>query len=424
MRQARPLGFWSLLTLGINGIVGVGIFFAPAQLAFLVPGPGSALAFVLTGLLLLPVAWCYGRLGSAYAEDGGPYVWAREAFGELPAFGVGFVTYVSAILSTATIVSALGEFLGPELGFASPGRQRLFALGAGLLFAGIAWLGLRVSAWVWSSLTVLKLLPLLLLAAYTLPLLRGLSSAHVVPPEGWVGSNLWRAALVAVFPLQGFEIVAVPSGEVRGSRRAVLAATLLSLGFAMLLYVVLQLGCVLAVPQLAHSAAPIVAAGTALGGASSRAIFSAGTNVSSVGIAFGMFAMTPRYLAALGTPSLLGAALGREQRGVPVTALGVTALAVVVLVAGSSLTKLFVLSALGVLAQFAVTALALFRLAWRGERGLGRVDLALAPLTLLAIVALASAAELVEIATLVGILVTGFVLLAARRALASRTAAR
>src|SRR5215216_5754085 len=100
----RVLGFWSLLTLGINGIVGVGIFFVPGPLASAVSGPASALAFVVTGLLLLPVAWTYGRLGSAYPEDGGPFVWAREAFGVRFAFAVGFVSYASAVLSTAAVV--------------------------------------------------------------------------------------------------------------------------------------------------------------------------------------------------------------------------------------------------------------------------------------------------------------------------------
>jgi amino acid transporter len=333
------------------------------------------------------------------------------------------VTYAAAVLSTAAIVSALGEFLGPGLGFSSPGQQRGFAILAALSFAAIAWLGLRLSAWVWSGLTLLKLVPLLLLAAFTLPLLPTLAAAPAVATNLEPG-GLLRAALIAVFPLQGFEIVAVPSGEVSGSRRSVLAATLGSLAFAALLYVVLQLGCVLSLPRLASSSAPIVEAGTALVGSASAGWFAAGTNISAVGIAFGMFAMTPRYLAALGTPALLGAALRREHRGVPTTALAITLLAVIVLISSSSLGRLFVLSALAVLAQFAVTAAALFRLALRRAQGLGVVDLAAAPLTLLAIVALGSAAKQVEIAILAAILLTGFGLLALRRRLALGRPAR
>lgn len=415
----RVLGFWALLTLGINGIVGVGIFFAPAELARLVPGPGSALAFAATALLLAPVAWTYGRLGSAYSEDGGPFVWAREAFGARFAFAVGFVAYTSAVLSTSAVVSGLGQYLAPELGFGSSAARAWFQLGTALLFSGVASLGLRLSAWVWSLLTLLKLAPLLLLAGSALP-----RSAELWAADWPSGSGLSRAALLAVFPMQGFEIVAVPAGEVRGGRRTVLLATLSSLAFAAALYVLLQLACVLHVPQLAGSSAPIVEAGGAVIKGAGRALFATGANVSAVGIAFGMFAMTPRYLSALGTESLLGAALGRERRGVPSLALAVTTVLVLVLVSAASLEGLFVLSSLAVLLQYAVSALSLFRLAGRRERGLGLLDRGLAPLTLFSLWILARSAKLAEVALLAAVLGLGWLLLGLRRRLAPGSRAR
>jgi basic amino acid/polyamine antiporter, APA family len=417
----RVLGFWSLLALGINGIVGVGIFFVPSELSRLVPGPASALVFVLTALLLLPVAWTYGRLGSAYPEDGGPYVWAREALGTRFAFGVGFVAYASAVLSTAAVVSGLGQYLAPELGLTSATGRWGFQIATALLFSGITLLGLRPSAWLWSCLTVLKLLPLLLLASSAA---RELVLPSAPQAGGFSGAGLWRAALIAVFPMQGFEIVAVPAGEVKGSRRTVFAATLGSLAFAAVLYVLLQLACESHLPELARSPAPIVEAGSKLTHGIAAPVFALGANVSAIGIAFGMFAMTPRYLAALGTQALLGPALSRERRGVPVRALLVTTGVVTLLVSATSLSGLFVLSSLAVLLQYAVSAVALYRLARRGERGLGRLDLLLAPLTLVSILALARSAQLVEVGILAGILLGGLALVRLRHALAPRGTAR
>ncbi|HVY26690.1 MAG TPA: APC family permease [Polyangiaceae bacterium] len=417
----RVLGFWSLLTLGINGIVGVGVFFAPAELAKVLPGGASALAFAVTALLLLPVAWTYGRLGSAYPEDGGPYVWAREALGERFAFGVGFVAYASAVLSTSTVVSALGVYLAPELGFESTAARFVFRVLATLLLAGITLLGLRLGAWVWSGLTLLKLLPLALLALFALDSLRrGAPTLRF----SLAGGGLWRAALLAVFPLQGFEIVPVPAGEARGAKRSVLMATLLSLAFAAGLYVLLQLACVLALPKLAESSAPIVDAGSAITHDFGRSLFAGGANISAVGIAFGMFAMTPRYLSALGTESLLGRALSREHRGVPTLSLAITTASVIALVSSSAVLSLMVLSSLAVLLQYAVSAVALFRLAARGDQGLGLWDRALAPLSLLAIFVLARAAEATEFLTLGLLLAVGFGVLRARQALASSPRAR
>jgi len=419
---ARPvLGFWSLLALGLNGIVGVGIFFAPSEIAKQVPGPASALVFVATAALLLPVAWTYGRLGSAFAQDGGPYVWAREALGEQVAFAVGIIAYASAVLSTSAIVMGLGQYLAPELGFSSPRARWAFELAVAIGFSGIALLGLRPSAWLWSVLTVLKLLPLLYLAGFGATQV----AAHVREPVWSLdAAGFGRAALWAVFPLQGFEIVAVPAGEARGGKRTVLLATLLSIGIAALLYALLQLACAFALPELAKVNAPIVEAGSHYSEGRARGLFSAGANVSAIGITFGMFAMTPRYLAALGSQRLLGSALSRESRGVPTLALAITTCGVVTLLSSSSLSGLFVLSSLAVLTQFAVSAVSLFLLALRHERGLGTLDQCLAPLTLLAILALLKSAKLAELAILVGIVALGFALRYGRQLLASGRGAR
>ena len=88
-RAAESLGFGSLLALGINGIVGVGIFFAPSEVGALVPGNAGILVYLVTALALSPVAFVYATLGGKFAEDGGPYVWARAAFGPMVGFGVG-----------------------------------------------------------------------------------------------------------------------------------------------------------------------------------------------------------------------------------------------------------------------------------------------------------------------------------------------
>jgi basic amino acid/polyamine antiporter, APA family len=416
----RVLGFWSLLALGLNGIIGVGIFFTPTEIAKHVPGPASALAFLVTATLLLPVAWTYGRLGSVFSQDGGPYVWAREALGQRVALAVGFVAYASAVLSTSAVVRGLGQYLTPALGLSSAGGRWAFELAAALGFSTIVLTGLKPSAWVWSGLTLLKVLPLLFLAGFG----AGQLTLHAGEPVwSFEAESLGRAALWAVFPLQGFEIVPVPAGEVRG-RRSVLAATLLSLGLAALLYLLLQVACAFALPQLSQSPAPIVEAGSHYSHGQARGLFSLGTNISAIGIAFGMFAMTPRYLAALGTEEQLGSLLSRQRRGVPTLALVITTTAVLILVSVSSLSGLFVLSSLAVLTQYGVSAIALFLLAWRGQRGLGRLDLCLAPLTLLAILVLLRAAKPAELAVLAGIVLAAFALQHARQRLASRPSAR
>ena len=63
---ARPVGPFQLLALGVNGIVGVGIFFAPAAVAANAPGFAGVWVFLLTGLAVVPVALLFAVLGGRF----------------------------------------------------------------------------------------------------------------------------------------------------------------------------------------------------------------------------------------------------------------------------------------------------------------------------------------------------------------------
>ncbi len=401
------LGLWSLLALGINGIVGVGIFFTPNLVAALVPGERGVLVYGLTLLALLPVALCYAKLGSRFDKDGGPYVWACSAFGERVGFVVGFAAYASAVLSTAAVIAGLGEYTAPLLGFSHD--KRLFSLLAAVVFALVASVGLRPSAWVWSSLTVAKLSPLLLLVAIYL---LGAHASVGSPPS--TGGVAWgRAVLVLVFPMQGFEIVPVPGSHVRSASRAIPIATIFSLVLCAGLYALLHWACVRSLPNLARVDAPLIATASSLGGARLAGLVSAGSNVSAVGIAFGMMAMTPRYLSALETTggnaasAFLAAETGQQ---VPRRALFVTLVLVVVLLSVGALGRLFVLSSVAVLFQYSVSVLSLAYLAVTRQHGLTLREGASAPLALLALGLVARAVEVGELVVMAGILAVAVLL--------------
>ena len=364
---SRPVGGLQLLALGLNGIVGVGIFFVPAAVAASAPGLAAVAIFALTGTALLPAALTFATLGRRFDEDGGPVVFARAAFGENVSFLVGWIAYVSALFSSSAVTSGLTRAVLSGLGLASgPLAQVAPALVVTLIAAVVA-SGLRLSARVWTALTVLKLLPLVLLVLAFAAFGRGLAApAAGAPDSGWL-----RAALVVVFACQGFEIVPVIAGQVRSSARAVPLATFGSLALAVALYVLLVLACVSALPDLARSQAPLADAAGALAGPRLARLVAAGTSVSALGIAFGMIVTTPRYLSALAAGERAFFGLERvSARGVPLRALAVTWAVDAIIVSLGDLGELFALSSIAVLAQFGTSALALLVLAWRRERGL------------------------------------------------------
>ena len=404
--QRRKLGVWSLLALGINGTVGVGIFFTPNLVARLLPGTWGVWAYALTLLSLLPVAVTYARLGARFDRDGGPYVWACAAFGPGAGFVVGFAAYASAVLSTSAVLAGLGEYLAPWLGFGAHGQA--LSLLAALLFAAIVAAGLKPSAWVWSSLTVLKLLPLLLLVAVFLAGGRAApTSAPPLPPV----SSWSRAVLLIVFAMQGFEIVPVPGSHVRSAQRTIPIATIGSLVLCAGLYMLIHWACVRSLGELSSSDAPLTAAAQALGGFRLAAVVGLGTNISALGIAFGMMAMTPRYLAALEATLRDTRVSGSESvRQVPRRALLVTLGLVMSLLSWGALSRLFVLSSVAVLFQYSISVLSLGWLSLKRAHGLSRRDALSAPLALVALAVVAHAVERAEVLLMSAILLLGLLL--------------
>ncbi len=360
--HARPLGVWSLLTLGINGIVGIGIFFTPQKLAGLAPGWTSIAVLAATGLGLFPVALAVSTVGARFDEDGGPVVYAREAFGQTAGFLVGWLAYTAALFSMSTVMTGfMGAVLPARVGAVG---VHVAAVALLTILTLVAATGVEISAWIWSTLTVLKLLPLVALAVAATVLV----SADGHQPLEPTGSVHWaRAALTATFVFQGFEIVPVVAGQAKGGERTIPVAVLGSLTFSTLLYLVLQHGAVTGVHDLADQHAPLVAMGSAYAGKLGHVVVSIGISLSALGIAFGMVATTPRFLSALAPQSRFAR---QSKGGVPLLALAVTWAAATALVSMGSLGELLVLSSISVVIQYLIVALSLAYFAFKRQRGL------------------------------------------------------
>jgi len=408
----RVLGLPTLLALGVNGVVGVGIFFAVPEVAKAVPGYLGLLVYAGVVLACLPIALVYGKLGARLNEDGGPYVFARAALGERAAYGIGWISYVSAVFSTATVVVGLVEATSPKLGFESRAQQALLAA---ILVTALSLLlsrGLRISAWAWTSITVAKLVPLGLLLAAAVVVGR-MDIGEPVAPAATQDVTLLGVlggGMAVLFSLQGFEVVPLPAGQVKNAQRAVPIATVFALVFAGLLYMALHLACLLALPDPASRAMPIADAAAIYGGPWLGELVVAGISISSFGITVGMLAMTPRYLAALSKE--LGPSLAASQNGAPRRAFAISWALVLVVTTASflygSIANLFALSSISVLLQYVVTAAALWVLSRRGERGFVPRDAWPVPLVFVASLYLVAGAEAIELVLVAVVVAAGF----------------
>jgi basic amino acid/polyamine antiporter, APA family len=414
-----PLGAFTLLALGINGIVGVGIFFAPREVAAAVPGFGGLFVYAAVAALLVPAGLVYARLGRAFPHDGGPYLYARAAFGKAAAFGVGWTTYVSALFSTAAVVTGLVDAVAPTLGIDGTAGRLTAALTLVTVLTAALSLGLRLSAATWSAVTVLKAVPLLALPVAFCFAHIETSPAPLAPVQP---AGVLAASLPVLFALQGFEVVPLPAAQVARPSTTIPLATIGSLGFAALLYVMLHAACVQALPDLPAHELPLADAAGVYGGAGFRRLMVITTSISALGIAVGMLAMTPRYLMPLGEEDALGFGLSEQSaRAVPLRATLVTyALLLAILTASAlwgSIKNLLALSSLSVTVQYAVTSGSLFVLARKRSASLSPADAWPAPFALASSLFMAAGASAIEVPIIGAMLALGLVLRGWRRRL-------
>jgi len=92
----RALGRWDLTAIGVNQVIGGAIFLMPSQVAAQI-GAWAPIGMILMGIASLSVALCFAEVGSRFSATGGPYLYAREAFGAAVGFEVGWLLWLANI---------------------------------------------------------------------------------------------------------------------------------------------------------------------------------------------------------------------------------------------------------------------------------------------------------------------------------------
>ena len=303
----REVGLLGLTAIAINGVVGSGIFVLPATVAGLM-GPTSPVAYLVAGALTALVVLCFAEAGSLFEETGGPYIYAREAFGPFVGFLVGWMFFLSRLAAAAAIANAFTAYLSQLWPPAGAGSGRMFVITLLVLsLAGVNFVGVRYGSWTVNVLTVAKLLPLVLLLALGLPMADPSRFTLIALPDG---AALRQAALLLVFAFGGFENANVPSEEARNPRRDLPVALVAAIAGTAVLYVLIQIVALGTVPTLATEKAPLAAAGRAVLGAAGALLITLCAVVSTSGSLSAIVLVGPRILYAFAHGGQLPAALG------------------------------------------------------------------------------------------------------------------
>jgi glutamate:GABA antiporter len=237
------MGFWDVLLFNIATVLGPRWIAAAAH-----NGTSSISLWVLAAVLFfVPMALVINELSSRFPEEGGLYVWSKEAFGDFHGFVAGWtywiytIFYFPGLLLASTSMSAyvIGH-KGVEL---SQDRTFLLAGSLGLLFVAVMLniIGLNIGKWLQNAGGVSTYLPLLILVgiAGVLWLERGsithFTWSNLMPVWNWDTVNFWSQI---AFAFTGLELVSAMSGEIRDPRRTLPRAALTAAALIAAMYII------------------------------------------------------------------------------------------------------------------------------------------------------------------------------------------
>jgi len=320
-QKKQKIGLWTSTSLVVGNMIGAGVFLMPAAMA----------SFGSIGLL----GWVFAAIGSFFLAKvfsnlskllpnatGGPYAYTHHALGDFAGFLIAWGYYLANCCAIAAIlvsfISAMSTFF-PVLA-----HNSIVAAVTGLI---TIWLliyinsrGIKTAGFVQVTTTVLKLVPLIVVAVV------GLFFINIknFSPFNMSGTSVFSAisttAAMAMFSFIGIECATVPAGEVEDSGNTVSKATMLGLAISTLVFILGSVSVMGLIPAgiLAHSPTPYADAAGIIFGNGARYWVSAGMAIAAFGALNGWMLMQGQMPSAIANDKLFPRIFAlRNKKDVP-----------------------------------------------------------------------------------------------------------
>jgi amino acid transporter len=234
----QPIGLLPVVSIGIGGMVGGGIF-AVLGLAVQLARGGTPLAFLLAGIVALLSAYSYARLSVTYPSQGGTVEFLNQAFGTgLITGGLNILLWISYMVMLSLYAYAFGSYgasFFPQA--AQPLWKHIFITCIVISLTGLNSLGAvvvgRFEEWI-VGFKILLLLFFIAVGIWTIDIDR-------LVPNTWADPlYLITGGMIIFLAYEGFELIANTAKNVNNPSKTLPRAYFSSVVFVIVLYILVS----------------------------------------------------------------------------------------------------------------------------------------------------------------------------------------
>jgi amino acid transporter len=236
--ERNKMGFWGIVSIGIGGMVGGGIF-AVLGLAVQLAHGGTPIAFLGAGLVALLTSYSYAKLSVAYPSEGGTVEFLNQAFGEGMLTGsLNVLLWISYIVMLSLYSYAFGSYGASFFsGALQPIMKHIFISGIIVLLTLLNALGSTLVGEAEEWIVGLKVSILILFIAVGF---WRISAANIEPGQWTPLPHLLAGGMIIFLAYEGFELIANSAGDVKNPSKILPKAFYTSVIFVIVLYVLVS----------------------------------------------------------------------------------------------------------------------------------------------------------------------------------------
>lgn len=326
-KTGDKLGFWSIVLLAINAIIGSGIFLTPGSVVQQA-GSKALVVYLIAAIFAAILAISFAAASKYVTKSGAAYAYSKAAFGKKIGFYMGVLRYFSAsvawgVMAVGVIKSTISIFGG------NPNKAINVTIGFLILMAIITVINLfgqKVVKYVMNLATIGKLaaLVLIIIAGVVLLITTGASSnlgqvdqltqngQKIVPTL--TTTTFVMSIVSAFYAFTGFESVASGSEDMKNPEKNLPRAIPLAILIIAVVYIGVVAVAMVLNPRALMTTKQVVAIAAIFNNEILRDVILVGALVSMFGINVASSFNAPRILEAMAREGQMSQALTKRTK--------------------------------------------------------------------------------------------------------------